>query len=143
MSSDEVQVVLIAVGWAALVGIAGLALGYAMRRLSFRWLPPLVAVVAVVAVVAGVIGTAQAMFLSDHDYAVVLWVCAAAGVVAVGFAMAVGSAVVRWSRRLRDETRAFGDSGRVRRQRRRTGRAHRAEPRARPVGRTTQRVARA
>jgi signal transduction histidine kinase len=62
--------------------------------------------------VAGIIGTARAMFLSEHDFTVVLWVCGAAGLVAVGFAMAVGSAVVSWSHRLRDDTRRFGESGR-------------------------------
>ena len=111
MSEAEVQIVLIAAGWAALVGVAGLGLGWAARRLSFRWLLTLVALVAVAAVVAGIIGTARAMFLSDHDFQVVLWVCGAAGLVAVAFAMAVGSAVVRWSHRLRDDTRRFGESG--------------------------------
>ena len=68
------------------------------------------------AVVAGIVGTASAMFLSDHDF----------DVVAVGVpwwpgwspslvAMAVGAALVRWSRALRDDARAFGESGRVRR----------------------------
>ena len=47
------------------------------------------------AVVAAVIGTASAMFLSSHDYVVVLWVCLVAGIVSAGFAALVGAAVVR------------------------------------------------
>ena len=38
---------------------------------------------AVLAVVAGVVGTARAMFLSDHDLSVVLWVVVVAGLVAI------------------------------------------------------------
>ena len=41
------------------------------------------AVVAVAAVVAGMLGTANAMFLSQHDFDVVLWVSLVAGLVAV------------------------------------------------------------
>ncbi len=36
---------------------------------SLLWMPPLVALAAVAAVVAGMLGTARAMFLSDHDFA--------------------------------------------------------------------------
>ncbi len=68
--------------------------------------------VAVAAVVAGIVGTAHAMFLSDHDFEVVLLVSLVAGVVAVVFAMGVGAALVRWSRSLREDARGFGESGR-------------------------------
>ena len=61
------------------VGLAGLVAAWLLRGASLRWLPAGVAVVAVVAVVAAVIGTARAMFLSSHDYVVVLWVCLVAG----------------------------------------------------------------
>ncbi len=64
------------------------------------------------AVVAGVFGTARAMFLSDHDFHVVLTVLLVAGLVAVGFAMLVGATVVRWSASLREDARRFGESGR-------------------------------
>ena len=111
MTRDQVEVVLIATAWSAAVGLAGLALAYATRRWSFRWAMTLVALVAVVAVVAGVIGTANAMFLSGHDFEVVLLVCLVAGLVAIGFAWAVGAAVVRWSRAVQDSARRFGESG--------------------------------
>jgi signal transduction histidine kinase len=51
------------------------------------------------------------MFLSAHDFHVVLTVALVAGTVAVLFAMLVGSTVVRWSRSLRDDARRFGESG--------------------------------
>ena len=51
------------------------------------------------------------MFLSGHDLGVITLVAAVAGVVALVFALAVGSALARWSRRLQDEARRFGESG--------------------------------
>ena len=83
MTRDQVEIVLIASGWAAGVGAVGLVLGYVLRRRSLRWLSAFVAVVAVVAVLAGIIGTARAMFLSTHDFEVVLLVCLVAGVVSL------------------------------------------------------------
>ncbi len=109
--SDQVQIVLIAAGWSAAVGLVGLVAGWGLRHRSLRWIPPLVALVAVVAVVAGFVGTARAMFLSDHDFSVVLQVAVVAGVVSVVGAMAVGSGLVRSSRRLREDTRRFGVVG--------------------------------
>ncbi|MEO5710118.1 MAG: HAMP domain-containing sensor histidine kinase [Nocardioidaceae bacterium] len=110
--SDQWAVVMIAATWSGAVGVAGLALGWLLRRTSLRWQPLGVALVAVVAVVAGVFGTARAMFLSDHDFHVVLVVLLVAGLVAVVFAMLVGTTVVRWSRSLAEDARRFGDSGR-------------------------------
>jgi signal transduction histidine kinase len=111
VTRDQIDIVLIAAGWAAAAGVVGLLVGYRTRRWSFRWAITLVAMVAVVAVVAGVIGTANAMFLSDHDFGVVLLVCLVAGVVAVVFALVVGAAVVRWSQALQESARRFGESG--------------------------------
>ncbi len=112
MTADEVQIVLIAAACAASVGLAGLGAAWLLRGASLRWLPAGVAVVAVVAVVAAVIGTARAMFLSSHDYGVVLWVCLVAGVISAGFAALVGAAVVGWSRQLHEGALRFGESGR-------------------------------
>ena len=74
MTRDQVAIVAIAAAWSAGVGILGLLVARLTRRWSFRWAITLVAIVAVVAVVAGVIGTASAMFLSGHDFGVVLLV---------------------------------------------------------------------
>ncbi len=112
MSSDQWEVVGIAVGWSGTVGVVGLLVGWLLRHRSLRYLPAGVALVAVLAVVAGVVGTARAMFLSPHDYGVVLSVSLVAGVLALAFSMAVGHTVVRSSRSLREDARRFGESGR-------------------------------
>ena len=109
LTRDQVTVVLIAAGYATVVGVVGLVVGWLTRGRSFRWLLSLVAVVAVAAVVAGVIGTARAMFLSDHDFGVVLLVCLVAGLVALCFAGVMAVAVVRSSRLLRERARHFAE----------------------------------
>lgn len=113
MSSDQVQVVLIAAAWSGSVGLAGLLLAWALRRRSLRWLTVCVAVVAVAAMLAGVVGTARAMFLSDHDFEVLLLVGLVAGAVAVAVAVVVGMAFSRWSHALREDARAIGEGGTV------------------------------
>jgi signal transduction histidine kinase len=110
--SDQMQIVLIAAGWAAGVGVAGGVILWLLRRRSVLFQVTGVAVVAVAAVVAGMLGTANAMFLSQHDFDVALWVSLVAGLVAVVVALGVGTAYVRWSRSLREDARAFGDNGR-------------------------------
>ncbi len=111
MNRDQVEIVFIATAWAGGVGVVGLGLAYLLRMRSIRWLTAAVALVAVGAVVAGFVGTARAMFISDHDFGVVLLVSFVAGLVAVGVGFAVGTAFVAWSHALRDEARRFGDSG--------------------------------
>jgi signal transduction histidine kinase len=88
-----------------------LVVAYAVRRRSFRWQIGVVAVTAVLAVVAGVVGTARAMFLSDHDLSVVLWVVVVAGVVGLAVSAVVGMSFTRWSRSMREDARRFGESG--------------------------------
>ena len=112
MTHDDLVVGLIAASSSGAVWVLGLALAWAFRGASLRWLPAWVAFVAVGSVVAAVVGTSRAMFLSSHDYTVVLQVCLVASLVSAGFATLVGLAVVRWSRRLREGARQFGESGR-------------------------------
>ncbi len=108
------QVVLIAAAWSGGVGVLGLLFAWTVRHRSLRWITAAVAVVAVGAMTAGLVGTARAMFLSDHDFGVVLWVSLVAGVVALAVAMAVGEAFAHWSRSLRDDARLLGDQGQLR-----------------------------
>jgi signal transduction histidine kinase len=51
------------------------------------------------------------MFLSTHDFGVVLVVCLVAGIIALAFASVVASALVRSSRSLQEEARRFGVNG--------------------------------
>ena len=109
--SPETEIVLIAAAWSGGVGAIGLVLAWFVRHRSLRWLTAGVAVVAVAAVLAALVGTARAMFISDHDFTVVLWVALVAGVVAVAVAMAVGEAFAHWSRSLREDARVLGEHG--------------------------------
>jgi signal transduction histidine kinase len=111
MTKDQVDIVLIATAWAGGAGLLGLVVVWLFRRSSVRWLTGAVALVAVLAVLAGMVGTARAMFLSGHDFDVVLLVSLVAGVVAVIAGAAVGTAMSAWSHSLQDEARRFGESG--------------------------------
>ncbi len=109
MTSDQWTIVALAAGWSSLVGVVGVAVAYLLRRRSLRWAAAMVAVVAVGGFVAGLVATAQAMFLSGHDFRVVLMVSAVAGVVSLTFAFIVAGAAVRWSRELEAAARRLGD----------------------------------
>ena len=77
--SDQVEIVLIAAAWSGGVGFAGLLLAWTQRHRSLRVLTAGVAAIAVLAVLAGMLGTARAMFLSQHDFEVMLLVSVVAG----------------------------------------------------------------
>jgi signal transduction histidine kinase len=111
MTHDQVVIVLTTAAWSGGVGVVGGLLLWLGRRASLRWLTVGVATTAVLAVVAGTVATSRAMFLSHHDLGVISLVTAVAGTVAVLVALAVGSALARWSRDLREDARRFGESG--------------------------------
>lgn len=97
MIPAAVQVVLIAVGCAVPVALAG---GLALRLLGHRSIVASVSVVVlsgVLGLAAGVTGTSYAMFLSSHDLGVVLTVLASAGTVALVSALALGRRLARQS----------------------------------------------
>jgi signal transduction histidine kinase len=109
VSRDTVAVVAIAAGWSVAVGLVGAAVAWAVRGRSVRWSATILAFAAVGGVAAGVVGTARAMFLSGHDFGVVLTVCVVSGLVAVAFALWLGERVVRSARVLRDAASRFGE----------------------------------
>lgn len=112
MTRDQVLIVLIAAACSTGAALVGLGVVWAfLRRRSVRWLIGSVAVVAVAAVVAGMLGTAEAMFVSTHDFQVMALVSLVAGSVAAAGAVLVGTAFARWSASLTDEARRFGESG--------------------------------
>ena len=112
MTHDQWAIIGIGAAWAGAAGLLGLAFAWVVRHRSFRWQVGVVALTAVLAVVSAVVGTARAMFLSDHDLEVVLWVVTVAGVVAMAVSFVVGTAFARWSRTMREDARRFGESGR-------------------------------
>jgi signal transduction histidine kinase len=106
--SDTSQVALIAAVAAGGVGVMGLLALWLLRHRSLWVSLAAVALIAVLALVAGIVATAEAMFLSTHDFRVVLVVCLVAGLVSLAVALILGHRVVAGSRALREATRAFG-----------------------------------
>ncbi|MGL5810458.1 MAG: histidine kinase dimerization/phospho-acceptor domain-containing protein, partial [Nocardioides sp.] len=111
MSADQLTIIGIAATWAAVTGAAGLAIAWLVRRRSVLVLAVTVAGIAVASVVAGVVGAARRMFLSYHDFTVVILVSTVAAVFAMLVAGIIGTAMARWSRSMAEEARRFGDSG--------------------------------
>lgn len=111
MDGDTGALIAIAVGWAGAVGLLSLAIAQLVRRQSLRWAFVLVAVSGVFALVAAFVGTARAMFLSSHDFGVVLWVSGVAGFVSLAFALLVSRHPVQASRSLQAATRRLGETG--------------------------------
>ncbi len=111
MTHDQLTIIWTTAAWSGGVALVGGVLIWLGRRASVRWLTVGVAMVAVLAVLAGTLATSREMFLSHHDLGVVGLVAAVAGIVALVFALAVGTALARWSRDLQERARVFGESG--------------------------------
>ena len=101
----------IAIGSALAVAVLGLLLLRVLRRRSLVFSLTVVALVSVSSVLAGALGTAEAMFLSPHDFRVLVWVCIASGSVGVATAVVLGRAVVAGSRALGVAAAGIGDGG--------------------------------
>ena len=107
--NGQLQVVLIAAGCTSAVGLAGMGLIRLLRRASLRLSIQASGMVPVLAIVAGTIGTAEAMFLSQHDLGVVVMICVIAGMVASAFSWLLGRPVESGSAALRQAARSLGD----------------------------------
>jgi signal transduction histidine kinase len=107
--SDQLQIFLIAAGCTGAVGLAGTGVIRLLRRASLRLSIQASGIVSALAIVAGTLGTAEAMFLSQHDLGVVVMVCVIAGVVASGFSWLLGRQVTSGSAALRQAARSLGD----------------------------------
>jgi len=106
--SAQTQIVLIAAGCAGAVGTLGIGASWLLRRASLRLSLQAASAIAVLAVVAGTLGTANAMFISQHDLRVIGMVCVVAGLVAFGFSWLLGRHVEAGSLALRRAARALG-----------------------------------
>ena len=106
--SAQTQIVLIAAGCAGAVGMLGIGATWLLRRASLRLSLQAASAIAVLAVVAGTLGTANAMFISQHDLRVVGMVCVVAGLVAFGFSWLLGRQVEAGSLALRRAARSLG-----------------------------------
>jgi signal transduction histidine kinase len=108
---DFLVVISIAAGCSLAVAVLGLLVLRALRQRSLVLSLTVVAVVSVVAVLAGAFGAAQAMFLSRHDFQVLLIVGGVAGSVGILTAIVLGRAVVAGSRALGVAAAGIGDGG--------------------------------
>lgn len=111
MIPDSVVVVAIASGCALAVALLGLVVLRMLRQRSLVLSTTVVALVSVGAVLAGALGTAKAMFLSPHDFRVLVLVCAAAGSVGIATAVVLGRAVVAGSRAVGLAAAGLGEGG--------------------------------
>ena len=109
--SPQVQVILIAAGCTGATGSIGLGALWLLRRASLRLSLMVAGAVTILAVVAGTLGTANAMFISQHDLRVVVMVCVVAGLVAFGFSWLLGRQVEAGSQALRQAARSLGQEG--------------------------------
>ena len=105
------QVIMIAAGCAGAVGTIGIGAIWLLRRASLRLSLMVASAIAVLAVVAGTLGTANAMFISQHDLRVVGMVCVVAGLVAFGFSWLLGRQIEVSSLALRQAARSLGPEG--------------------------------
>jgi signal transduction histidine kinase len=105
----QIQIVLIAAGCTSAVCLAGMVLIRLLRRASLRLSIQASGAVPVLAIVAGTLGSAEAMFLSQHDLGVVVMVCIVAGIVAFAFSWLLGRQVESGSTALRQAARSLGD----------------------------------
>jgi signal transduction histidine kinase len=106
--NGKIEVVLIAAGYAGTVGVMGVGAIRLLRRASLRLSLQVASAIAVLAVVAGTLGTANAMFISQHDLGVITLVCAVAGLAAFGVCWLLGRQVETSSLALRRAARALG-----------------------------------
>lgn len=97
---DALAIALLAAGSSLAVAGAGVALLRAMPRRSLVVSSTVVALVGVLGVVVAALVGAVTMFLSGHDFGVLVLVCAVAGAVGVATAVVLARAVVAGSRAL-------------------------------------------
>jgi signal transduction histidine kinase len=106
---DILLIATIALGCAGAVGVAGALTARLARTRTLNATLTVATVTAVLAVVAGTIGTAAAMFLSPHDFGVVLIVCVVAGIVAVAAGWRMARRVVEDTRTLQGTARELAE----------------------------------
>lgn len=104
------EVLLLAFGWSAGVGLVGLVAVGLWRRRSVRGALLVVPVVAVLSLVAGIWGAARAMFISEHDLSVVLPVSVVAALVALAVAVTLGRVVMTDVEAVRVRARGLGST---------------------------------
>jgi signal transduction histidine kinase len=106
---DTYELAGMAVGAAMVAGVLGAVLLHVLRRRSLATQSIVVSLTAVAAVAGGAVVAAQAMFLSEHDFAVLMTMLVAAGTVGALVAFALGNRVGRASQELASVARSIGE----------------------------------
>lgn len=98
------------------VALVVVLLGLLGLRLGRRWSLTAQLFIVVLAPAAGIAGSAlaaaQAMYLSQHDLAVLIWLVVISALVSLGIAVLLGRSFMRNTQRLLSTTRALGEEGR-------------------------------
>ena len=105
MNADSALVVLAVLAVPAL----GAVVSHFIRGASIVWHICLLVAICVLTVLAGIVAVAQAMFISEHDLSVLLWVVALSGTVSLGAGWLLGrrlAAAAMWAAEAREQERA-------------------------------------
>jgi signal transduction histidine kinase len=105
---DTLEIVGMAAGCAAIVGIIGLAALRLLRGRSLRAALFAIALSSVLAMAAGTVAVARAMFISPDDFGTVIVVLVSAGIIALVMAALLGRSVAADSKALRSALRMLG-----------------------------------
>lgn len=111
--ADVVAIAGIALAWALLIGGLGLIALWLLRRRSLMLQLCVVTVAVVLSLAAGVLAVAEAMYISHHDFLVVVVVTGISAVVALAVAVLLGRQLVRGIRSLQSLTHSVGDGERL------------------------------
>jgi signal transduction histidine kinase len=107
--ADLGVIIAVALACALVVGLLGVAALWLARRSTMLVRLCIVVVTGMVSVVAGMIAIARAMYLSEHDLVVSLYVAGAATLASLGVALVLGRLFARDSDRLRRLAQALGE----------------------------------
>jgi signal transduction histidine kinase len=107
---DTLEIIGMAAGCAACVGLAGMIVLRLLRGRSLRAALFAIALASVLAMAAGTVAVARAMFISRDDFGTVLVVLVSAGLVALVMAALLGRSVAADSKALRSALRTLGSS---------------------------------
>ncbi len=105
---DTLEIVGMAAGCAAAVGIIGLVALRLLRGRSLRFALFAIALSSVLAMAAGTVAVAHAMFISPDDFGTVIVVLVSAGIIALVMAGLLGRSVAADSNALRSALRMLG-----------------------------------
>lgn len=107
-SGDLAVIVATALAVAFFTSAVAVVLLYLCRRASVLLRLGIVIATSNLSIVGGTVAVASSMYISEHDFIVLLWVIGVAALVSQGVAAVLGIGLVRSSRRLLEAARSIG-----------------------------------